>query len=54
MAPLLIVRYVVIHEFVHTIEKNHSANFWSKVRIANPSYKQQIKWLKENGHGLVV
>lgn len=54
MTPLLVVRYVVIHELAHTVEKNHSAKFWSKVRSVNPSYKQQIKWLKENGHGLTV
>ncbi|MDO8269212.1 MAG: SprT family zinc-dependent metalloprotease [Candidatus Levybacteria bacterium] len=54
MTPLLVVRYVVIHELAHTIEKNHSAKFWNKVRSVNPSYKQQIKWLKENGHGLTV
>lgn len=54
MSPLLIVRYVVIHELAHTTEKNHSASFWTKVRSVNPSYKQQVKWLKNNGHGLIV
>ncbi len=54
MAPLLVIRYVVIHELAHTKEKNHSAKFWSIVRMANPSYKMQIKWLKENGRGLSI
>jgi predicted metal-dependent hydrolase len=54
MAPLLVINYVVIHELVHTKEKNHSAAFWSKVRRYNPSYRQQIKWLKEHGNSLVV
>jgi len=49
MAPLLVIRYVVIHELVHTIHKDHQAIFWNKVRQVNPSYKQQIKWLKLNG-----
>ena len=49
MAPLLVVRYVAIHELVHTIHKDHQAIFWNKVRKINPSYKQQIKWLKLNG-----
>ena len=48
MAPLLVINYVVVHELVHTIEKNHSQAFWSKVRHFNPSFRQQIKWLKEN------
>ena len=54
MTPLLVLRYVVVHELAHTFEKNHSYLFWSKVRSVNPSYKQQIKWLKENGNTLVV
>lgn len=54
MAPLLVVRYVIIHELVHTSEKNHSHLFWSKIRAFNPSYKEQIKWLKTHGNALVV
>jgi predicted metal-dependent hydrolase len=53
MTPLLVLRYVVIHELAHTLEKNHSYVFWSKVKRVNPSYKQQIKWLKEHGNTLV-
>ncbi len=54
MAPLLVVRYVIIHELVHTVEKNHKTLFWNKVRAKNPSYKNQIKWLKENGDKLKI
>jgi hypothetical protein len=54
MTPLLVVRYVVLHELVHTTEKNHSAIFWNKVRKINPSYKQQIKWLKLHGNKLHI
>lgn len=53
MAPMLIIRYVVLHELVHTTEKNHSAIFWNKVRKYNPSYKHQIQWLKEHGNNLM-
>lgn len=49
MAPLLVIDYVVIHELVHTTEKNHQAPFWSKVRNFTPAYKQHRKWLEENG-----
>lgn len=52
MAPLLVINYVVVHELAHTFEKNHSRSFWNKVRLHNPSYRQQIKWLKEHGHEL--
>lgn len=54
MTPLLVLRYVVVHELAHTKEKNHSFLFWAKVRSVNPSYKQQIKWLKTNGNNLIV
>ncbi len=54
MTPLLVINYVVVHELAHTIQKNHSAAFWSKVRLFNPSYRQQIKWLKEHGNSLMV
>lgn len=53
MAPLLVIRYVVIHELAHTIEKNHSRDFWDIVAAHNPSYKQQRKWLKLQGHTLI-
>ncbi|MBI4080926.1 MAG: M48 family metallopeptidase [Candidatus Levybacteria bacterium] len=54
MAPLLVLNYVVIHELAHTIEKNHTQYFWTKVRNFNPSYRQQIKWLKDHGPKLTI
>lgn len=52
MAPLLVINYVVIHELAHTVHKNHSRAFWSMVRNYNPSYRQQLKWLKDHGRTL--
>lgn len=52
MAPILVINYVVVHELSHTFEKNHSRVFWNKVRLYNPTYRQQIKWLNDNGHSL--
>lgn len=54
MAPLLVLRYVIIHELTHTLEKNHSHKFWARVSAFNPSYKQQIKWLKTHGDTLNI
>lgn len=54
MAPLLVLRYVVIHELAHTKEKNHSHSFWARVRANNPSFKEQIKWLKLHGDRLAI
>jgi len=50
MAPLPVIDYVVVHELAHTLEKNHSKNFWSIVKMLMPNYKKQETWLKENGH----
>lgn len=52
MAPYIVINYVVVHELSHIREKNHSRAFWKIVEMHNPSYRQQIKWLKTNGHSL--
>ena len=54
MAPLQVIDYVIVHELVHIKEKNHSKNFWDNVRIILPYYETQQKWLKENGHLLIL
>lgn len=54
MAPLAVIDYVVIHELVHTIEKNHLKGFWGKVKTIMPSYQQNRKWLKDNGQLLTI
>ena len=50
MAPLPVIDYVVVHELVHLDEKNHSKNFWNKVKMLMPSYEKHREWLKKNGH----
>lgn len=54
MAPILAINYVVVHELAHTFQKNHSRSFWSIVRFHNPTYRQQILWLKNHGQSLVI
>ena len=48
MAPTDVIDYVVVHELAHTVEKNHSAKFWDKVRAVLPDYKTRRKWLADN------
>jgi len=54
MTPLSVIDYLVVHELVHLEEKNHSKNFWNKVKIILPNYKLSEKWLKNNNHLLVI
>lgn len=48
LAPQPVMDYVIIHELAHLKELNHSAQFWSWVEKACPTYRVQEKWLKEN------
>ena len=52
MAPIKVIDYVIVHELVHTIHKNHSAKFWQKVETIMPNYKDARYWLKKNGYKL--
>ena len=52
MAPMLVIDYVIIHELVHTVHKNHSENFWNAVEAIMPDYKKAKKWLNKNGYKL--
>ncbi|MEI7425513.1 MAG: SprT family zinc-dependent metalloprotease [Candidatus Moraniibacteriota bacterium] len=54
MAPSMIIDYVIIHELIHILEKNHSAKFWEKVVTVMPEYKKNRRWLKENGKALTL
>ena len=54
MAPIPVMDYVVVHELVHLVEKNHGKAYWAKVRAIMPDYKQKIEWLDINGHILRI
>ena len=54
MAPLDVIDYVVVHELVHVIEKNHSRNFWNKVRQIKTNYSEAKSWIKEHGYCLSI
>jgi len=49
MAPMEVIDYIIIHELIHTIEKNHSQKYWDKVAKIMPNYEKQEKWLRDNG-----
>ncbi len=50
MAPLAVIDYVVVHELVHLVEKNHTKDFWDKVKVLMPDYEKHKAWLKQNGY----
>ena len=52
MAPMKVIDYVIVHELMHTIQKNHSDKFWQKVETIMPKFKEARYWLKDNGYKL--
>ncbi|EKE01255.1 MAG: hypothetical protein ACD_21C00184G0002 [uncultured bacterium] len=54
MAPPIILDYVVVHELMHLIERNHSKQFWSRVQNVLSDYKEHENWLKQKGNTLVL
>jgi len=54
MAPLRVIDYLVVHELSHIEVKNHSQEFWSKVGRIIPDFRQDDRWLGDNGHFLVL
>lgn len=43
-----LVRYVVIHEFAHFIEPNHSERFWAVVGEIEPDWRMKRRLLNSN------
>ena len=54
LTPPEVLDYVVVHELCHRKEMNHSERFWNEVEQILPDYREQKKWLKENGGRLIA
>jgi predicted metal-dependent hydrolase len=54
MAKPTVIDYVIIHEFCHLFEFNHSAKFWELVEKIMPDYKIHKKWLDENTKYMIL
>lgn len=49
IAPLDVMRYVVIHELCHLVVPNHSKAFWRQLEAAMPEWQEQSEWLSTYG-----
>lgn len=49
MAPANVLDYIVVHEMVHILYKDHSSEFWDKVASIIPDFESRRNWLRENG-----
>jgi len=49
MAPMSQVEYVVAHELCHLKYKNHSSEFWQRLRLIMPDYEVRKESLKNEG-----
>ena len=54
MAKPTVIDYVIIHEFCHLFEFNHSKNFWELVKKIMPDYTAHKKWLDENAKYMIL
>ena len=54
LGPESVARYLVAHELSHRAHPDHSRRFWEKVAELCPDFRQEERWLKKNGVGLVL
>ena len=54
LAPERVLDYVVWHEVCHLDVLDHSPRFWRLVESRCPGYREQVRWLRQNGSTLVL
>src|SRR5581483_8898452 len=54
LAPTTVLKYLVAHEAVHLVVKDHSQKFWLLLRSIYPETMQAKHWLEQQGHKLSI
>lgn len=54
MAPQDVVEYIVVHEMCHFDFKNHSKDFWNRVKEVMPDYKEKHEYLRKYGMNFYI
>lgn len=54
MLPPVLIDYIIIHEFAHLIEMNHSSSFWEIVASIMPNWKENRELLKKSNFILTL
>lgn len=54
MAKVDVIDYIIVHEFSHLAQMNHSKDFYNLVEEILPDFKKSEKWLKENSYKLTL
>ncbi len=50
LAPEPVIDYLVAHEVAHLQHRNHSKRFWKLVEKMQPGFRDNERWLKEEGY----
>ena len=54
LIPPDMVRYVFVHELVHTRHMNHSRDFWQAVAVHVPDYRDRVRELRRLWRALEI
>lgn len=54
LAPERVVDYLVAHETAHLLHPHHGPAFWDEVERSHPGWREDRRWLHQNGHRLLL
>lgn len=51
--PMACIEYVVVHEFTHFLQPNHSKSFYTQLTMFMPDWMERKKLLEKSGAGIL-